>query len=634
MASVRHATKKRALSGKGTTGLTPTFLPRGAPAPERVYIDRAYELKKKEAIAKARDGHPPPRPKSKKRLKIEGELIEGEEPVGKIARLNRVDSDYVFRVRGKMEHKVSIPHIKVPSAKLARVYYRLMVLESIGVEKGRIELAASDDMPTATLFGQLRSRTHVRADIRDLYDGKYWRDAQFRLAKWTEAVKKNRVAMLTALRAGLERRGKGEGLEHRYPKRLKGKEEAFAERAVRLGIGSVAQLSEYTGVPKQRIYAIMNRILETGKPLHAKSFKQRRIDFLLVQGEHTPEEIARATRVSRDWVVESRTALKREGIPTNLKGAQIPIARLARAAYRLSVLQEKKPGLKKFLYDVAAGNDMENYALRLCLSNHPNLIADVKRFAGGRHWKQAVKEHENWDWRLALALKRRRLPKTEEVARLLIKGELTTAEIAAKTGADRAHVYSERQKLHKEGIQTLVPNINAPPLKLARMIHRLQVLESLGFGRGKITMAAGNDMTQIQLSNLLGKNPGLREKIRELDNGRYWKQAGISLALWEGQLRLNPPKETIALVLFRLDVLRKLRPGAENAVRTFAEKNIVADGAISRWLEENPGLVGEMKRAQSGKLWQRTIKKSMAWIREQEKYWKRKYKPEPRFALA
>lgn len=227
-----------------------------------------------------------------------------------------------------------------------------------------------------------------------------------------------------------------------------------------------------------------------------------------------------------------------------------------------------------------------------------------------------------------------------QIERLLLEGELTQREIARLTRTSFLTIQQVRGELRERGIETNIGGLKTPPAVLARVLYRLMALDNMGVKKGRIKIAAGNDVAPNTLKAILQQRKKIVKEIQCLANGRYWKKAQQDLKDWEPRLKsekpIRKPKKTfwkfntdpaiMAQTLYKYEVLRTLAPGKETAVRKFSEEGMdVPLGAINHWLEREPRIVEIMKELNGGKYWRQAQEELKEWVAEQERFFRRKF---------
>jgi hypothetical protein len=414
--------------------------------------------------------------------------------------------------------------------------------------------------------------------------------------------------------------------------------ERFVELAIRLRTSSTEQLARYTGVPLARVRQASEKLQAQGA-IPEKSLKRRQIERMLIEGEKTQIEIAKATRSTLFTVRDWRHTLKERGIITSVDMVETPPAKIARICYRLMVLEQIGRHMNKI--QVAAGQDISVPGLGHWFSRRPTLREEIKTLAGGKYWKKAEAELSEWKRKMLLGGMWLKTPKTQKILKLLIEGEKSTQEIAKETDSTAVAVQTLKYKAQSRGLLSWAFHTEIPPMKLARTYARLEALENAGVVEGKIIRACSGEIPKGTLNGQLGTRPQMIDEIKRLEGGLYWKKANRQIADWKDSLaekygkneKLKPfasfdyHPSTLALVLLRLEVLRAVKPGAENAVRRLAEEGIVLQGEIDSWLGRDPHLFEKLSAFEGGRFIRRARSATGKWIKEQENFFGRKYAP-------
>jgi len=188
------------------------------------------------------------------------------------------------------------------------------------------------------------------------------------------------VKQTSSLRKGYLNRGLKRRLEP----------EAFAERAIRLGVGSKKIINNFAGVSYHSIRKIRARLKASGE-LPEKSWRRRRVEALILDGKLLDPKIARGCRVSNEFVRNVRHELKKAGKPTRMPGFRIPPVMLCRALIKYKFLIEATGKSINFCSPIACketqGGEMGQRLLR-----NPNIYRGAKKFANGRYWRTAVEQ--------------------------------------------------------------------------------------------------------------------------------------------------------------------------------------------------------------------------------------------------
>jgi menaquinone-dependent protoporphyrinogen IX oxidase len=311
--------------------------------------------------------------------------------------------------------------------------------------------------------------------------------------------------------------------------------ERLAGRALSLGLSDERQLSQFTGLPVQKIEGIRAQLrLENRLP--KSSWENRKAQAFLVEGERTIEEISKRTGLTKNTIMKIRQELKENGIETNIGSLNTPLARLARALYRRSILEQA--GIRLGVLTEAAGKDIEISTLAKLLRTSPGLTDKIRAFDNGRHWKKAKSDLKNWEENIKAKGKRAITlgsgAKTRRIEELFIEGRLTSAEIATQEGVTRKFASNVLSRLSRQGIQTRIPGTIQPPMSVARATLKLEVLLQIS-GESIMTCAqkiSASEKWASRLDRLHRDNPQIIQAAKTFGNGRFWNQAQKELAPW------------------------------------------------------------------------------------------------------
>ena len=120
------------------------------------------------------------------------------------------------------------------------------------------------------------------------------------------------------------------------------------------------------------------------------------------------------------------------------------------------------------------------------------------------------------------------------VERLLMNGELTVSEIAKLCKVTPKYVKNRRYYLKQQGIITRIPGSYYPPVKVARILLRYDVLRKLA-GLSKLRCdikATVMERVDGSVSRFFTRNPNILKDVRTINNGIYWRKAREQLKEW------------------------------------------------------------------------------------------------------
>ena len=120
------------------------------------------------------------------------------------------------------------------------------------------------------------------------------------------------------------------------------------------------------------------------------------------------------------------------------------------------------------------------------------------------------------------------------IERLLINGELSVQEIAKLCKVSPKSVVNVRADMKKRGIITKIPGSNYPPVKVARLLLRYDVLAKLSSMAKKRCDIVATVLEEVDGSILsfFRRNPNIMKDVKTIANNRYWEKAQKQLKKW------------------------------------------------------------------------------------------------------
>lgn len=181
----------------------------------------------------------------------------------------------------------------------------------------------------------------------------------------------------------------------RLNQRLIGNKQKFAKRAMSRGIRNTKQLSDFTGIQREKLCAIEDEVKfahrASGKPL-----PENTVERLLISGELSISEIIKLTGYSRQAVDKAEARLDKRGFEVKIyPKSRTPPMKLARGAVIFRVYKEVE-GLSHTNSALRAGAFEGIPSAIIKLSKKPGFFERVKSIGNGSYWRRALKQLEPW----------------------------------------------------------------------------------------------------------------------------------------------------------------------------------------------------------------------------------------------
>ncbi len=173
--------------------------------------------------------------------------------------------------------------------------------------------------------------------------------------------------------------------------KVKGKKpEEFVRKALMLGIGAEQILKNFTGISHYKI-RLIKRDLERKGLLPEKTWRQRRIEALVLQGEMSLEKISIETKSSQGFVKKIKTKLYKKDKMPKLKGTKESVMKAIRALITYEAVRIMT-GKSHAYCDRIAQKESPMFSSKRWYYTNPDIVSDAATLAFGTYWDKAMQQ--------------------------------------------------------------------------------------------------------------------------------------------------------------------------------------------------------------------------------------------------